>query len=110
MTKQNEIDILRAAANQLGADSYCGPWLSQQIPAIEKEIRSDYNPTADFNATQRDCAQAKENAEAWAKDKLEAAERVAKEIIADARKEATAITSRVVSEMRQASKKLGYDW
>jgi hypothetical protein len=44
MTKSEEIQILRQAANWLGRDSYCGAWLSDQIPSIESAIASDYPP------------------------------------------------------------------
>jgi hypothetical protein len=44
MTKQQEIEILRATAAKLGADSYLGPWLSFVIPIVERDIRSDNPP------------------------------------------------------------------
>lgn len=44
-TKSEEIAILRAAAESLGADSYCGPWLLDVLPEILREMRSD-NPPA----------------------------------------------------------------
>lgn len=46
MTKSEEIQILRQAANWLGRDSYCGAWLSDQLPSIESAIASDYPPEA----------------------------------------------------------------
>lgn len=42
MTKSEEIQILRQAANWLGRESYCGAWLSDQLPSIESAIASDY--------------------------------------------------------------------
>ena len=44
MDKAQEIEILRAAASQLGTDSYCGPWLNRIIPRVEMDIRSDLTP------------------------------------------------------------------
>lgn len=44
MTKQEEIDEIRAFVQRLGEDSYCGPWLYSQLPFIESAIRSDVNP------------------------------------------------------------------
>lgn len=44
MTKSEEIEILRQAANWLGRDSYCGAWLADQLPSIESALASDYLP------------------------------------------------------------------
>ena len=44
MTKKREIEILQEAAEKLGADSYCGPWLREQIPQVDMEIRDDILP------------------------------------------------------------------
>lgn len=46
MTKSEEIQILRQSANWLGRDSYCGAWLSDQLPSIESALASDYPPEA----------------------------------------------------------------
>ncbi len=45
MLKSKEIEILRECVEKLGADSYCGPWLQDQIPFIESDMRSDFLPT-----------------------------------------------------------------
>lgn len=44
MTKSEEIQILRDAIAKLGRDSYCGSWLSDQLPSIESALASDYLP------------------------------------------------------------------
>lgn len=44
MTKSEEIQILRQAANWLGKGSYCGAWLADQLPSIESALASDYLP------------------------------------------------------------------
>jgi len=46
MTKSQEIQIIREAIEKLGVHSYCGPWLTDQLPAIESAITSDYPPEA----------------------------------------------------------------
>jgi hypothetical protein len=46
MTKSDEIQILRETIAKLGRDSYCGPWLADQLPSIESAITSDYPPEA----------------------------------------------------------------
>lgn len=45
MTKDQELQILRDAARQLDASTYCGGWLADIIPAVERDIRSDIVPT-----------------------------------------------------------------
>lgn len=45
MTKQQEIEVLRDTISRLGPDSYCGPWLSGQLGAIESALSSDYSPS-----------------------------------------------------------------
>lgn len=44
MTKSEEIQILRDAIAKLGKDSYCGAWLTDQLPAVESAIASNYPP------------------------------------------------------------------
>jgi len=46
MTKAQEIEILRDTVARLGANSYCGPWLADQLPSIESAITSDFAPEA----------------------------------------------------------------
>jgi hypothetical protein len=56
MTKSEEIQILTAAADSLGSDSYCGAWLREQIPFIESDIRSDFAPGILASTSIQDCA------------------------------------------------------
>jgi len=56
MTKSDEIQILTAAADSLGSNSYCGDWLREQIPFIESDIRSDIEPGVLTSASIQDCA------------------------------------------------------
>ena len=55
-SKSEEIQILTAAADSLGSDSYCGAWLREQIPFIESDIRSDIEPGVLASASIQDCA------------------------------------------------------
>ena len=55
-SKSEEIQILIAAADSLGSDSYCGDWLREQIPFIESDIRSDFAPGVLASASIQDCA------------------------------------------------------
>jgi len=56
MSKNEEIQILSAAADSLGSDSYCGSWLREQIPFIESDIRSDIEPGILASASIQDCS------------------------------------------------------
>ncbi len=56
MNKSEEIQILIAAADSLGSNSYCGAWLHEQIPFIESDIRSDFAPGILASASIQDCA------------------------------------------------------
>lgn len=53
MLKSKEIEILRECVEKLGADSYCGPWLQDQIPFIEHDMRSDFLPTPSWVESRR---------------------------------------------------------
>lgn len=77
MTKPDEIEILRDAARRLGPDSYCGPWLAEQIQFIEADIRSDFppSPTLKYAESVVEAARAK-CGEAMASAEREAARRV----------------------------------
>jgi hypothetical protein len=88
-TKSEEIQILTAAADSLGSDSYCGAWLREQIPFIESDIRSDIEPGILASASIQDCT---------AKCLSMRAEAVAesKRILSDARKEADQIRAQAV--------------
>ena len=44
MTKSEELAILRDAAERLGPDSYCGPWLAEQLELVERDMLADLAP------------------------------------------------------------------
>jgi hypothetical protein len=48
MTKQAELDILRDTIARLGPNSYLGPWLEDQLPWIESDMRSDIPPMSSW--------------------------------------------------------------
>jgi hypothetical protein len=102
MTKQNEIDTLLACAKTLGGDSYCGPWLLDQIPFIEHDMRSDFLPQASWTETrkleQNTLALAKEQAARIIKDAEEQSERIRK----DARQNADLIRNSLKWDLQKA--------
>jgi hypothetical protein len=49
MTKEAELSILRDTIARLGRNSYLGPWLEDQLPWIESDIRSDIPPMSSYS-------------------------------------------------------------
>jgi hypothetical protein len=83
MTKNDEIGILRDCLERLGFDSYCGPWLRDQMPYIERDIRSDMFPQIGWAETrkmeQNTINLAKEQAARIVKDAEDQAARIKKD-------------------------------
>ena len=102
MLKSKEIEILRECVEKLGADSYCGPWLQDQIPFIEHDMRSDFLPTPSWVESRRlhegHIAIAKEQAERILKQAKEQAETIRK----DADKYADNTRRRLAMDLRKA--------
>jgi hypothetical protein len=102
MTKSKEIETLRETAEKLGSNSYCGPWLLEQLPYIENDMRSDFLPQMGWADTrkleQNTIALAKEQAGRILKDAEETAERIRK----DARKNADLIRNILKMELQKA--------
>lgn len=44
MEKSQELKILESCVQQLGPDSYCGPWLTELLPSIAADLQSDFVP------------------------------------------------------------------
>jgi hypothetical protein len=102
MTKQQEIDILAAAADKLGADSYCGPWLRDQIPAVEQDMRSDFLPTPSWAESRRIHENSIANAKAEAERIIRQAKEEAESIKREAEKMATNTRRRLAIDLRKA--------
>ena len=49
MTKNEELSILRDTIARLGPNSYVGPWLLDQLPWIESDMRSDIPPMSSYS-------------------------------------------------------------
>jgi cell division septum initiation protein DivIVA len=110
MTKSDEIQILREAAAKLGSQSYCGPWLAEQLQFIESAMRSDIEPGAaglSWSATWDECAEMKRDAEAYAKETRENAEKEAHRAIEAALTRADRIRADLKAEIERAERVLG---
>ena len=88
-SKSEEIQILTAAADSLGSESYCGAWLREQIPFIESDIQSDIEPGILASASIQACGRRCDEMRARA---IEERDR----ILSDARKEADQIRAQAV--------------
>lgn len=86
MNKQDELETLRKTAEKLGANSYCGPWLLDQIPQIEQDIRSDFFPQITWAESRRIQDQHLANAKTQAEFLLKQAKEKAERMVQDAEK------------------------
>ena len=102
MTKNEEIALLTEFAARLGADSYYGPVLADQLPEIIRDIRSDIVPSADVARAKRDAAAWREEALASAADIRASAHREAEAIVAYARKVAAATLESAKRDLRRS--------
>jgi cell division septum initiation protein DivIVA len=51
MDKQNELAVLQKTAEELGPDSYCGPWLLSILPQIMADMLDGLPPTPTMHAS-----------------------------------------------------------
>lgn len=103
MNKQDEIETLRKTAEKLGANSYCGPWLLDQIPQIEQDIRSDYFPQITWTESRRIQDQHIANAKSQAEFMLKQAKDKADRMIQDAEKHSKQIRESLRRDLQKAA-------
>lgn len=97
MTKAQELDALRALALELGPQSYIGPWILDNLPGIEADIKADLPPVMSWS-DQRGLHAA---AMADAKQIRAAAEQDRQRILDSARADARQIRDSVASDIRK---------
>jgi hypothetical protein len=102
MTKQNEIDTLLACAKTLSGDSYCGPWLLDQIPFIEHDMRSDILPTPTWSESRRMHDSTLANAREQAANILKNAKEEAEKLKADAIKYSESVRESLRRDLQRA--------
>ena len=98
MNKNDELWILRDCADKLGSDSYCGPWLQDQIPYIERDIRGDMFPQLGWAETRK----MEQNAISLAKEQ-------AARIVKDAEEQAALIRKNSEKYAASVRKALAHD-
>lgn len=102
MTKNEELETLRKTAEKLGRDSYCGPWLLDQIPCIESEIRSDFLPTPSFSESRRMHENTLAEAKKHSAEIIKTAEEKAEKILREAQDKADLIRHRIKWDLQKA--------
>lgn len=102
MTKNDEIETLRKTAEKLGTNSYCGPWLLDQLPQIEMDIRSDFFPQITWAESRRIQDQHLANAKAQAEFLLKQAKDKADRMIADAEKHSAQVRASLIRDIEKA--------
>lgn len=83
MNKSTEIQILREAAEKLGPNSYCGPWLLSVLGEVEQEIRADFMPSPSIARALKESEDVRNAARHEADGILRGARKVAEDIRAD---------------------------
>jgi len=102
MNKQDELETLRKTAEKLGANSYCGPWLLDQLPQIEQDIRSDFFPQITWAESRRIQEQHIANAKTQAEFMLKQAKEKAERMIQDAEIRAAQIRASLIRDLEKA--------
>jgi hypothetical protein len=102
MNKQDEIETLRKTAEKLGENSYCGPWLLDQLPQIEQDIRSDFFPQITWAESRRIQDQHLANAKTQAEFMLKQAKEKAERMVQDAEKHSAQIRASLIRDMEKA--------
>ena len=99
-TKQEEIDLLRQTAAELGKDSYCGGWLAEVADQVESDIREDMLPVPTTGAWRRYCAEMQAEAKDRAYGIIAAATDKARKREAQAHREVEAAASSLRAVLR----------
>ncbi len=71
-TKADEIAAIKQIVQQLGRDSYLGPWLQDALPYLADTLRSDIPPVPAFQLHQQGAAERDLGILSWQKAQLEA--------------------------------------
>ena len=102
MTKHDEIQALMELAHKLGSNSYCGPWLNNEIPFIEHDIRSDIMPNSSWVETRKLHDGMLNTAKQQAEYLLKAANEKADKIVRDAEKQAENTRKALARDIQKA--------
>lgn len=104
MTKQQEIEALQALITKLGTDSYTGPWLAEQMPYIEADIRADHPigiSALSLVEAKAEVARGYESARLIVESAREHAKRIRDEALAEAKQTRTTMLRQFAKELRE---------
>ena len=102
MTKANELSVLDAAIEKLGAASYLGPWLASVRAEVERDVRSDLQPMYLPSAALKDAVDIIQAAGDVAAERREAARVHGEALIEAARRDAREIRHCAAKDLRAA--------
>ena len=114
LSKAYELSAVSKLADQLGSNSYLGPWLQDALPYLSDRLRSDIPPTSALHLHQQASAdrvlglKTKQEAQIEAREVLDSARKRADVLLRQATTEAERITSRAWQAVRLAMKELEY--
>ena len=109
MLKSEEIALLKELAERLGPYSYCGPWLHEQIPWVERDIRADLPPSPSWEGSRQLAYEIRCRADSEAQSILESAHKEAKAKAEAMAKDSSQRYSYAIAGLKRALKDLeGY--
>jgi cell division septum initiation protein DivIVA len=112
LTKAEELSALSHLAEQLGPNSYLGPWLQDALPYLSDNLRSDIYPISARQLHQQATADrvlglmTMQQAQTEARELLDSARHKADVLLRQATADAERITSRAWQAIRLAMKEL----
>ena len=104
LTKKEELGVLDSTINQLGADSYLGPWLQSVRYEVEQFIRSDIFPQVSVRESVSQALAAGKAITDQAQVEANKLIKDAQKIKSDTLKEASSIRGRLQIALRDAEK------
>lgn len=112
LTKADELTAVRHLADNLGPNSYLGPWLQDALPYLNDSLRSDIQPLSALQLHQQAHADralglvSRQQAQIEARELLDSARQRADALLQQAATEADRITGRAWQAIRLAMKEL----
>ena len=106
MTKQEELDALRAFIDSLPADTYIGDWLRHEYDSVQSCLVSDFVPPYTYKDSVNEMNTTRENAQRAAAQKIAEAECTAERIVRSANDKSLRIRLQCVHTLRTALNEL----
>ena len=107
-SKDQEIQILRSAITELGANTYLGPWLAAIVDEVAGDLRNDVFPCRTLRDTQAECALQTEATARLCREHKEQVRKECDQLLDAARATARAIMAHSADQLRAALRELGH--